>query len=480
MSDKTLISEMSDLLDATCDGRLDAVGQARLDYLVCTDLRAAEFYVHYMHLHDHLRHQAFADDLSADVSVPDLAHAKPLSFFSLHRRPMRYALAASLILMVGALGSVMMSLSVKQTDEYNGIVRQGFASLTGSTDAVFGESDVPTAVGSQLPAGFLRLRSGTVQVEFYSGAQVTLEGPCEFGINSASRGFLKVGRIAAYVPDKAHGFTVGAPKYAVVDLGTRFIMTVREGGDSSVRVTEGKVELQSGTKVQPLTVWQTAQVDASGTIHDVVAETDPALVPVTDSLRSGKLPAGLDVVGDFAELTPRGMAVTGKGPAGGGEKRTYIRTVRTDWYQTNFIAEVTVDVPDTTETNAITFFGMGGAEMTKVTPFQEPIFGPHVLAVMWPGGNIDSRIDSIHAEGKTVAKNLHIRGGTHKLRMVWDADTEKARFELEEGNKGVVTAKFEIDASKSIFNALSSRILFGGGGGLVFRDFSVTPAEVIP
>ncbi len=97
--------------------------------------------------------------------------------------------------------------------------------------------------GELLPAGWLRLQSGSVQVEFLRGAQVILTGPAEMRIDGENAAFLKSGKASAEVPEAAHGFSLRAPGMEVVDLGTAFGLDVPTTGGPEVHVFTGEVTL---------------------------------------------------------------------------------------------------------------------------------------------------------------------------------------------------------------------------------------------
>ena len=99
--------------------------------------------------------------------------------------------------------------------------------------------------GATLSPGHLRLQSGLIQVEFITGASVIIEGPCDFEVLSAEKGFCHRGKLRTYVPPAAAGFTIGAPGVHAVDLGTEFSMWVDERGRGEIHVLDGKIELYS-------------------------------------------------------------------------------------------------------------------------------------------------------------------------------------------------------------------------------------------
>lgn len=101
-----------------------------------------------------------------------------------------------------------------------------------------GESHAP---GSPLTPGWLRLKSGLAQIEFYQGARVTLEGPAAFQLISCSEASCTSGKLSAHVPPQAKGFRIQTPKGTIVDLGTDFGLDLNDAS-SPVHVFKGEVE----------------------------------------------------------------------------------------------------------------------------------------------------------------------------------------------------------------------------------------------
>lgn len=96
--------------------------------------------------------------------------------------------------------------------------------------------------GMRVKPGTLALGQGHVQLDFFNGAQLVLEGPSELHILSSEAATLVAGRAAARVPESARGFVLNAPDAAVVDLGTEFALAVNDGR-SEVHVVDGEVEV---------------------------------------------------------------------------------------------------------------------------------------------------------------------------------------------------------------------------------------------
>lgn len=90
------------------------------------------------------------------------------------------------------------------------------------------------------------LRSGTVEVEFYSGARAVIEGPAEFACKSDNMLSLTYGRVYARVPDYASGFTVLANGMRIVDLGTEFGVLANVDCSVELHVLKGRTSLVTG------------------------------------------------------------------------------------------------------------------------------------------------------------------------------------------------------------------------------------------
>ena len=98
------------------------------------------------------------------------------------------------------------------------------------------------ATGSPLSPGWLHLKSGLAQIEFYKGARVLIEGPAAFQLISSGEACCTSGKLSAHVPPQARGFKINTPKGTIVDLGTEFGLDLNEAA-AQVHVFKGEVEL---------------------------------------------------------------------------------------------------------------------------------------------------------------------------------------------------------------------------------------------
>jgi hypothetical protein len=96
--------------------------------------------------------------------------------------------------------------------------------------------------GDALPNGSrICLESGMAKLTFECGAEVMLEGPCDFIVRDEMVGILNKGKIAANVPRRAFAFAILSPGVDFVDLGTSFGISVDDNGKSELHVFEGEV-----------------------------------------------------------------------------------------------------------------------------------------------------------------------------------------------------------------------------------------------
>lgn len=97
------------------------------------------------------------------------------------------------------------------------------------------------APGTPLSPGWLKLKSGIAQIEFYQGARVLIEGPAALQLISSGEANCIAGKLSAHVPPQAIGFKIHTPKGTLVDLGTDFGLDVSDA-DAEVHVFKGEVE----------------------------------------------------------------------------------------------------------------------------------------------------------------------------------------------------------------------------------------------
>ncbi len=115
------------------------------------------------------------------------------------------------------------------------------AAVTSASDAEWAGGQT-LGVGAHLRQGDLvGLSSGIIKLTYNCGAELLLEGPCEFVVLDAMQGKLRHGKLTVDVPPRAFGFGVVCPKTDIIDLGTSFGIAVDESGETDLQVFDGEV-----------------------------------------------------------------------------------------------------------------------------------------------------------------------------------------------------------------------------------------------
>lgn len=222
-------TELSRLIDAHLDGRLSASEAEALSQLLVRDADARRQFWEQTAVHGLLPEATQLEWLGKAAPEPE-------------RNVVRVAWWRWAVPLAAAAALVLLAV-VWRASQPNVPASTGVALLSRVVGAQWADAADERAAGAVLSPGTLRLNSGAVMVEFYSGARVVLEGPAELELVSAKEAFLRAGKLSAHVPPPARGFTVGSPAARVVDLGTEFGLAVTDAATAEVHVFNGKVEV---------------------------------------------------------------------------------------------------------------------------------------------------------------------------------------------------------------------------------------------
>ena len=161
--------------------------------------------------------------------------------------------------------------------------------------------------------------------------------------------------------------------------------------------------------------------------------------------------------------------------------RSYLRTIDTDYTTGDFTAEVNITTQSGAADWGVGWFGLAKAEEGS---YQEP--GPtnvrHLIVIGndagWQAGNITLRSGLGNPDGIGS-----IGMGTHRLRLIHQADAGgpgTMQFQVDKNHAGpTFTADWTspvYDVSAMGLDTTNSRVMFGGGRGIVYDDFAITSA----
>jgi len=238
------------LISAHLDGELKAQERAELENMLLSSSKARQVFLDHAGFHGLLRDQAMQES-GVEWLERTPKPRQPISRFT-HRARIAAGVGAGL---AACLALALWFVPDSGTTPPESVARMipptptdikqsnGEVALLGmAVDVEWNGRSF--AAGEALPKGLLKIRQGTLRLDFYSGARVILEGPASLDLLSPDLVSLSEGKLTAKVPPPAHGFTVLNGKMRVVDRGTQFGMSVAGADDCTVHVFDGEVELQ--------------------------------------------------------------------------------------------------------------------------------------------------------------------------------------------------------------------------------------------
>jgi hypothetical protein len=137
---------------------------------------------------------------------------------------------------------------------------------------------------------FYTIQQGIAKIQFDSGASVIVEGPAEFCLKNSNAMVLRQGKIFAFVPGQAQGFSVSTPDSTIVDLGTEFGITVLPNQGTELHVFSGLTQIlfpgSSRTdSVQDVTAGQARRINAAAERIETIPLSEYQFVRQIDSDR---------------------------------------------------------------------------------------------------------------------------------------------------------------------------------------------------
>ncbi|QJE94333.1 LamG-like jellyroll fold domain-containing protein [Luteolibacter luteus] len=238
------------LISAYLDQELTADEKRELEEMLLASSRAREIFLDRANWHGLLREHALQGQaaLLMDEEAPAPSSSAPPDPAPKKIIPFRRK-AAWLVAALAACVALGWWLLPRPAAEKRGIVKRGkgtehVALLAQAIGVTWEDGSSSFGTGSALPRGWVKISSGTLRLDFYSGARVILEGPASLELLSPDLARLEKGKLTARVPPPAEGFTVISSDLRVVDRGTEFGMNVSGTNDCEVHVFDGEVELQ--------------------------------------------------------------------------------------------------------------------------------------------------------------------------------------------------------------------------------------------
>lgn len=115
--------------------------------------------------------------------------------------------------------------------------------------------------GESLGSGEYSFAKGLIEFEMPNDVTVAIEGPAAFSLLSTRKMRLTNGKVSAHVGEAGKGFIVETPDGNIIDLGTRFGVSVTEQGKTEAHVFQGKINVVADAKTTELTKDEAIEID---------------------------------------------------------------------------------------------------------------------------------------------------------------------------------------------------------------------------
>ena len=195
-----------------------------------------------------------------------------------------------------------------------GLDRPMVATITSLNAARWSPPTFGVKILSQWAVGDrLHLRGGSAELTFDTGAQLTVFGPADIEITSATSIRCLRGRVTTLVDKRGRGFSIETPGAKVVDLGTQFGLSISDEGETEVVVFQGAVDLSNSRQAasgeaasRRMQQGEALLVRNSGEFERVVAvqrnsflkgterggrhKAEPVIADVRDNIRNAQSP----------------------------------------------------------------------------------------------------------------------------------------------------------------------------------------------
>lgn len=361
----------------------------------------------------------------------------------------------------------------------------------------------PVALGDHFA-----LRSGLLEITYDAGAKVILQGPVVYQVNSATGGYLSVGKLTARL-EKEPGirpnqkseitnqksFTIATPTATITDLGTEFGVHVDSRGNTLSHVFRGSVRMTpTGSKrsIAQAAVLRAGQTGQCSTASNTVASTNSAdgssfvrgidarlsrQVRITETFDGNALSPAFEQMPAGHYLLRNGTAEYRR-PTDVKDApfRGFIRTKQTDFCDKEFTFEATFEVKlppqDVLTTRHWVFFGIGDGEPNP--QFYDEVKTALILGFIVDNGRAYVRLCHpgslpTHDLDRVVVEVTPEGGlppGRHRFRMwksgKWVTFAVDANVDRPPGNY-YQSPTLDLTAVAPLLNKTNSRLFVGTG-----------------
>ncbi|WP_278472224.1 hypothetical protein [Gimesia maris] len=259
MSIQDLPPEFEPLLNRLLNSPDEEISQSEFDQFqafLSTNPEAMQYYFDYLDINLGLQSdlKARLEALEQTFKEQNAQQPQPSPHPIVVRRTamLRYSAVASCSLLVGLLlaWSFAGFLPGNQTPDPQSSKeeRTYVATLTRSTDCVWGSESPPEFSGQRLMSEDLVLEQGVAEFRFDTGVRLIIEGPTKINLVTSSRAKLDYGKLVLHGYDPAPEFSLITPLLTFQDIGTEYGAQIHRDGEVDLHVFAGAVRVAPNQK----------------------------------------------------------------------------------------------------------------------------------------------------------------------------------------------------------------------------------------
>ena len=258
MSIQDLPPEFEPLLNRLLDSPDEEISQSEFDQFqtfLSTNPEAMQYYFNYLDINLGLQSDMKARLKALEQTSKEQNAPQPQPFPQpvVRRTAMlRYSAVASCSLLVGLLlaWSFAGFFPGNQTPDPQSSTeeRTYVATLTRSTDCVWGSESPPEFSGQRLMSEDLVLEQGVAEFRFDTGVRLIIEGPTKINLVTSSRAKLDYGKLVLHGYDPAPEFSLITPLLTLQDIGTEYGAEIHRDGEVDLHVFAGAVRVAPNQK----------------------------------------------------------------------------------------------------------------------------------------------------------------------------------------------------------------------------------------
>ena len=234
-------NRLKNLISSMLDESISDAESQELDQILQDSPEAREVYRRYIDMHFSVAE--ISEDKEAIKFTESLPKPEelPEKFSSMRHRLLFFQVLAACLAVASAIAFLNTKEIVKEIEIVKTVKeKMPLATISKISDDIQWSSTSKN-VGEQISDEDIIITKGQLIITYNHGAEIKIEGPAHYSLKSLELAEMKYGQLAAKVPEAAQGFTIEAPKAAIVDLGTEFALNVTKEGKSQVYVYEGEV-----------------------------------------------------------------------------------------------------------------------------------------------------------------------------------------------------------------------------------------------